>query len=219
MEVNERELPLQLEPYLDQTLKWPSSGKHILAQYDEHTVVVYQAYNPRIAAQVVAQQNFHAEECAKSGFSMDRMTWIKTNFLWMMYRSGWASKPGQERILAIRLSRDGFEYILSKAVASSSGAKPSKSDEVRLQWDPDHDPHGEKVVDGRRAIQLGLRGPIIHKYSSEFIVRVDDITDFVVEQRSHVEARELDKLHTPLERVYVINNPQIAQQIRLSQLP
>jgi len=26
---------------------------------------------------------------------MNRMTWIKPNFLWMMYRSGWASKKNQ----------------------------------------------------------------------------------------------------------------------------
>ena len=28
--------------------------------------------------------------------------------------------------------------------------------EVRLQWDPDHDPHGRPLA--RRALQLGLRG-------------------------------------------------------------
>ena len=27
---------------------------------------------------------------------------------------------------------------------------------IRLQWDPDHHPHGAKI-DGRRAIQLGLK--------------------------------------------------------------
>lgn len=48
-------------------------------------------------------------------YKFERMTWIKTNFLWMMYRSGWATKPGQNRILAIRISRDGFEEILANA--------------------------------------------------------------------------------------------------------
>ena len=36
-------------------------------------------------------------------YSTTRMTWIKPNFLWMMYRSGWAEKKGQENILAIYL--------------------------------------------------------------------------------------------------------------------
>ncbi len=40
---------------------------------------------------------------------MNRMTWIKPNFLWMMYRSGWAVKKNQERILAIKLTKKGFE--------------------------------------------------------------------------------------------------------------
>jgi hypothetical protein len=29
-------------------------------------------------------------------------TWVKPSFLWMMYRSGWATTPGQERILPAR---------------------------------------------------------------------------------------------------------------------
>ena len=49
-------------------------------------------------------------------FSYSRMSWIKTNFLWMMYRCGWATKRNQERVLAIRITRQGFEEILSKAL-------------------------------------------------------------------------------------------------------
>ncbi len=50
---------------------------------------------------------------------MERMTWIKPSFLWMMYRSGWATKPGQERVLAVELLRSGFEQALSEACLSS----------------------------------------------------------------------------------------------------
>lgn len=40
---------------------------------------------------------------------MTRMTWIKPSFLWMMYRSGGAQKdPGQKRIFAMDIRRDGF---------------------------------------------------------------------------------------------------------------
>lgn len=45
-------------------------------------------------------------------FKMDRMTWIKPSFLWMMYRSGWATKKDQERILAIDIKREGFNTFL-----------------------------------------------------------------------------------------------------------
>ena len=33
----------------------------------------------------------------------------------MMYRCGWASKKNQERILAVRLTRSGFDTILANA--------------------------------------------------------------------------------------------------------
>lgn len=37
---------------------------------------------------------------------MERMTWIKPSFLWMMYRAGWGFKDkGQRRVLAIDISR------------------------------------------------------------------------------------------------------------------
>lgn len=35
---------------------WPKEGNHILAQYDEETVVVYQAYCPDIAQYAVRNQ-------------------------------------------------------------------------------------------------------------------------------------------------------------------
>ena len=47
------------------------------------------------------------------------MTWIKPSFLWMMYRSGWGTKTDQERILAIDITREGFNTILSGVVLSA----------------------------------------------------------------------------------------------------
>jgi hypothetical protein len=119
------------------------------------------------------------------------MTWIKTNFLWMMYRSGWASKRFQERILAIRLTRKGFEEILMKANGDGS---------VRLQWDPDHTPSGDKISE-RRAIQLGLRGDAAEKFSREYVVSISDMTDFVREQAKHLSDC-CESLMMPVETVY-----------------
>ena len=82
----------------------------------------------------------------------------------MMHRSGWAGKKGQERVLAVRLTRDGFDQILSKALlgdAVKSAGMRVKS-KVRLQWDPDHGLRGEPLR--RRAIQLGLRSEVAMKY-------------------------------------------------------
>ena len=72
--------------------------------------MVYQAFCPQIAAFAVKNGKFGGP-----GYSFQRMTWIKTNFMWMMYRSGWAGKRDQERILAIRLSLEGFDTILANA--------------------------------------------------------------------------------------------------------
>ena len=44
------------ESYVEQTKVWPTRGRHILAQYDEDSVVVYQAYCPEIAEYAVKNQ-------------------------------------------------------------------------------------------------------------------------------------------------------------------
>ena len=191
-----------IKNYHEQNSGWPQEGKHILARYDAETIHVYQAYRPAIARHAVKHQQFGGD------FSFNRMSWIKPNFLWMMYRSGWAEKEGQEHILAIRLKRRFFDEILRVAVPSSFDAERHASQEewreavassdVRLQWDPDHDPLGRPVE--RRAIQLGLRGSMLRRFGTEELVSVEDITPFVHEQRLQLEAG-VDKLQTPLELV------------------
>ena len=195
---------LRLDSYQAQSARWPSAGRHVLAQYDDDTVVVYQAYRPSIGRFTATHGYFGG------GFSLGRMSWIKPNFLWMMYRCGWASKEGQEVVLAIWLAREAFDQILSLAVPSSYWdhrypdraaweADVERSD-VRLQWDPDHDPHGQPVT--RRAVQLGLRGNVLARYAREWIRRVEDITPFVRDQHAQLAAGGLAALHTPAERVY-----------------
>src|SRR5215207_4927664 len=101
------------EPYVSQQARWPASGRHILAQFDDESVVVYQAYRPAIGHFAARNGYFGGD------FSTGRMSWIKPNFLWMMYRSGWGSKEDQEVTLAVRLRRDAFDEILRLAVHSA----------------------------------------------------------------------------------------------------
>ena len=187
-------LPFEVAPYLKQVKAWPGVGQHILAHYNDQSIIVYQAYNDSIADAALKANNFHSDTVVKAGYNVNRMSWIKTNFLWMMYRSGWASKHRQERILAIRISRDGFEEILRSASTKGEGT-------VRLQWDPDHTPSGEKTG-GRRAIQLGLRREMLDKFSREFIINIHDITDFVKKEASNCFG-DCDSLLCPVETVYV----------------
>lgn len=162
-------MPLLTEPYDCQKDRWPPSGRHILAQFDDESMIVYQPYRPAIGHFAARHGYFGGE------FSLGRMSWIKPNFLWMMYRSGWGTKEGQEVTLAVRLRRDAFDEILGLAVHSSFVPEVYRTHEawkaaldrspVRLQWDPDHGPSGTPVE--RRAIQLGLRGEVLARFARE----------------------------------------------------
>jgi hypothetical protein len=195
---------LRLESFQAQSARWPAAGRHVLAQYDDASVVVYQAYRPSIGSFAAAHGYFGG------GFSLGRMSWIKPNFLWMMYRCGWATKAGQEVVLAVWLAREAFDHILSLAVPSTywdhryadraAWQADVRRSDVRLQWDPDHDPHGKPVV--RRAVQLGLRGAILARYAKAWIQRIEDVTPFVREQHARLQRDGIASLETPSERVY-----------------
>lgn len=209
---------LATEAYLAQTSRWPKAGRHILAQADANSVVVYQAYNPKIGHDAARHGHFGGD------FKVGRMTWIKPNFLWMMYRSGWGTKVDQEVTLAVRLRREAFDEILRRAVPSSfspeayashdAWQKAVAESDVRLQWDPDHGPSGNPVE--RRAIQLGLRGDVVARYVKDWLLGVEDISGFVSEQRSNAFA-PFDRLVTPREEVYRVEALEVAVRLGISE--
>ena len=212
-------MKLRTEPYLAQVQRWPQAGRHILAQFDADSVAVYQAYRPSIGRYAAQHQTFGGE------FSFTRMSWIKTNFLWMMYRSGWGTKPDQEVTLAIRIQRTGFDQLLRAAVHSSFVADiyPDQAawedavahSSVRLQWDPDHDPSGAKVE--RRAIQLGLRDDALVQYARNWLIEIEDISAFVAEQRLYAQTKtSYMQLRTPREDIYPVQDFHTARQVGVS---
>ena len=193
-------MTLELESYVAQQARWPASGRHILAQFDEESVVVYQAYALDIGLYAAKHGRFGP------GFSFTRMSWIKPNFLWMMFRSGWGTKEGQEVTLAIRMQRAAFDAIILAGVPTSYDPKRFASEaewrsagaaaSVRLQWDPDHDPAGAPLE--RRAIQLGIRGKTLNQFATQWIHSIEDISALVAAQRN----RPLAELQVPREQVY-----------------
>ena len=205
-------------PYPEYETALPQSGQHILGQLKGDNIIVYQAFNPQIAKYAVENQQFGGP-----AYSFSRMSWIKPNFLWMMYRAGWGGKPNQERILAIEIGLDKFELILEQAVYSSFQPEvyPTKEDwehaidtsEVRLQWDPDHDPLGAKLQ--RRAIQLGMRGDILQSFATGWIKSIEDITAFVLEQGALAAGKDLTNLLVMQEVVVPVRNPAIVQKLKL----
>ena len=199
------------EPYTTQNARWPQAGRQIMAQFDAEAIVVYQAYRPAIGCYAAINRRFGGE------FSLNRMSWIKPNFLWMMYRSGWGTKPGQEITLAIWLRRDAFDTILGAAVPSQfdlerytdteAWRRAVADSEVRQQWDPDHDPAGAPLA--RRAIQLGLRGETLARYATDWLLDIQDVSVFVAEQRLLVQAKDYQRLITPREEVYLHGGPDL----------
>ncbi|MFK7809098.1 MAG: DUF4291 domain-containing protein [Saprospiraceae bacterium] len=210
---------LRTENYTHQQTEIPQEGSHILTQQIEEYLVVYQAYNPLIAEYAVKHQTFGGNH-----YSYERMSWIKPNFLWMMYRCGWCEKVNQERTLAIWIKQKDFDLILSEAVHSSfqediykthaNWKETLNTSEVRLQWDPDHDPFGAK--EERRAIQLGIKGELLKQFGKQMIHKIEDITDFVKEQKKRLDTEGIDKLIVPVERVYKPMNIEILERIGLS---
>ncbi len=199
---------LPTELYEVQLQKWPREGKHILAHSNQESIIVYQAYRPSIGRYAIEHGRLGGPD-----FSFSRMSWIKPNFLWMMYRSGWGSKEGQEVTLGLRIRPTFFDRLVGMAVPSSCSpdypggpdawkAALAKS-EVRLQWDPDHSPTGEKQE--RRAIQLGLRGQALEAFAGPELIEVIDFTEFVDSQRPFVTQLKSGSLRTPVEEVYLLS--------------
>ncbi|MEJ1127501.1 DUF4291 domain-containing protein [Variovorax sp. CCNWLW225] len=193
--------PLPTERHVVQRERWPQNGRHILAHCDAQSVIVYQAYRPAIGEYAIRHGRLDGPD-----FSLSRMSWIKPNFLWMMYRSGWGTKEGQQVTLGLRLRRAFFERVVREAVPSTfdSAHYPSREawqaaverSEVRLQWDPDHAPSGNKLE--RRAIQLGLRGRTLAAFAKEELLEVIDMRAFVEAQRPMAQD-DNSELQLPVE--------------------
>ena len=130
----------------------------------------------------------------------------------MMYRSGWGTKEGQTRVLAIDIERTGFDEILSQAVQSSFSKEAYSTREewqkaiahsdVRCQWDPERDIHGNPLE--RRSIQLGLRGLTVRRYVNDWIVKITDYTQTVMELREKIYNRTFDDRRLPVETEYPV---------------
>ncbi len=171
--------------------------------------MVYQAYREEIALPAVAQQRFVPP------FSLNRMTWIKPSFLWMMERSNWGTKPGQEYILAIRITRAGWEEALSHAVLTTPDSRvygdvdewrsQQKQALVNVQWDPERTIRGGSLPYG--SIQVGLSRHIVPKYVYEWTLEIRDYTPLVRKISALLKAGETSKAKDflPKERVYPVN--------------
>ncbi|MCZ8215508.1 MAG: DUF4291 domain-containing protein [Cyclobacteriaceae bacterium] len=205
--------------HTDQRKNIPVTGNFINAQFDDSSILVYQAFRKSIADFALQEQFFGGPD-----YKFTRMSWIKPSFLWMMYRSGWAQKEGQEKILGIWISRHFFDTLLACAVHSTFSndyyqdenqwRNALSASEIRLQWDPDHDPYG--IPTPRKTIQLGLKGELLKEFATKVILKIEDVTAFATEQFKHIEQKDLNNLKVPYETLYYPQDLSINRKIGLN---
>jgi hypothetical protein len=174
--------------------------RQIRALYTPETITVYQAYPPEIARPSLAAGRFVPP------FKRERMTWIKPSFLWMMYRCGWATKPGQETVLAVEITRTGFEQALAQACLShydrdryashEEWSRQLKTSPVRVQWDPERSLHLGALP--HRSLQVGLSGPAVHEYVDEWLVSLTDVTPLARQIHTHLRDGDENSARTLL---------------------
>ncbi|MEU6174978.1 DUF4291 domain-containing protein [Streptantibioticus parmotrematis] len=189
----------------------------VRALHTDSTVTVYQAYAPSIGLSAARDGRFPAS------WSRERMTWIKPSFLWMMYRCGWGTKQDQETVLAVEITRDGFEWALRHACLSHyvrgvhadlpTWRRQLKAAPTRVQWDPERDLHARPLP--YRSLQLGLSGEAARRYADEWTVSVTDVTPLA--HRIHAlvrEGREEEaRTALPLERPYPVAEDLLAHLV------
>ncbi|HXR90217.1 MAG TPA: DUF4291 domain-containing protein [Steroidobacteraceae bacterium] len=182
--------------------------RQIRALYNQHTIRVYQAYSDIIADSALAHRAF-----VSPPFKMERMTWIKPSFLWMMYRSRWGQKDAsQKRILAIDITREGFEWALAHSCLShfeedrytayAEWRHMKELSPVRIQWDPERDIHLQPLP--YRSIQIGLSGEAVTLYVKSWIQCITDVTPLahtIHTLANTGRAKEAQQM-LPLERPY-----------------
>ncbi|MCP3098812.1 DUF4291 domain-containing protein [Myxococcus sp. K15C18031901] len=171
-----------------------SPPREIRADFDRASVVMYQAYPDAIADVAVERQRFGPP------FSVGRMTWIKPSFLWLMHRSNWGRKSGQERILAVRIRRGGWEAALGEAVLTHFDPRAHSTPEawrqafasatVHVQWDPERSLRGAGLP--HDSIQVGLGRAVIQHFVDDWTLSITDLTPLVHKLRKHLEEGRAD---------------------------
>ncbi|GII90732.1 DUF4291 domain-containing protein [Sinosporangium siamense] len=175
-----------------------ASQYQVRADYDAETVVIYQAYSAAVADAALRAGRF------VQPFSFNRMTWIKPSFLWLMHRSNWAQKPGQERVLAVRITREGWHEALGRAVLTTADPRAVDQAAVHVQWDPERSLRGAAL--NHYSIQVGVGRGLIREFADEWIVALTDITPQVRKIANLVRAGQSPKAQRllPPERIYPV---------------
>ena len=199
--------------YRSRPLATPSATQSQIfrAEYDDEGVYFYQAYGDEIGDHALRHGRLGGPSWGAS-----RMTWIKPSLAWMLYRSGYGRKPGQTRVLKVKLPHAAVADILRRCTLATSGKttaakcksanreepqKFSDSNAItgagsgRVQWDPERDLYARDGRDPRkllrdRAIQIGVAGAVSEFYVEQ-ISSIEEVTELArLIGEAHKEKRD-----------------------------
>ena len=117
---------------------------------------------------------------------------------------------GQARILAIDISREGFEWALAHSCPSHPGESMSQEEwqrvkqnaPVRIQWDPERNLLLKPLA--HRAIQIGLSKQAVDLYVREWIQCIKDVTPLAHSIHTLIHANRIEEAQRmlPQEQPY-----------------
>lgn len=183
-------------------------NKLIFADYDDEGVFVYQAFKPKIVKVAVELGTFG------KGFGLDRITWIKPSLCWVLRRTKYGTKNRMQAVARIKISHDAFKEILNQSIEThwnktvfpqeENWRKTINKSDVIHQWDPERDIIGKRL--NRQAIQIGIRGEVIKKYVSDYIIGVEDVSDLVHEIGKVKKSSSNNYPKIPEEKEYQVSD-------------
>ncbi|XZF14335.1 DUF4291 family protein [Chitinophagaceae bacterium MMS25-I14] len=181
--------------------------RKIYADFDDGGVYVYQAFKPEIVQVAVENGKFG------KGFGLDRLSWIKPSYGWVLRRSEYATKYRMEGIARIKIAHHHWLEILEQSVETQWNPDTYNSEDewqrllnrtdVIHQWDPERDLQGRRL--DRQAIQIGLRGEALKKYVTDYVMGVEDVSALSKEIGLLAKARKPIDVQVPEEREYPLS--------------
>lgn len=188
---------METETYEERLKYLPDKGRHVVANYDDDCVIVYHVVNEE-TADYATQENMLGE------LPLDG-AWFTPSFLLTV--QDWHES---HRIIAVYLTRIGFDSILKKAVPADydptiyadhdAWHRALNVSWVRLRWRHDYDFDNQPLE--QQAIYIGLLGKSgLHYSQGGWVDHIEDVTEFAI------------KGLLPCERLYPIQDPTIAQRL------
>ena len=166
------------------------------ANYTESLIVVYHMCDAEIAKASLESQTLDVP-----AFKPGLHTWIKPSFALALkqYRSTCGQDENQQRVLALHITRKGWEQAISWDHLRLSGKTPY----VRYRHDSEVGIEGESLP--LRTIQVSLSSSAVTKgLFSGWIVKINDVTDVMRTIGELIDAGKLEaaKALLPIEAPY-----------------